>query len=112
VTGREGSIVLSCGCCFAALALRASASLPTADGMHDLDTVAGCKLTGFVLAPRQNVFVELERNALAGQIELREQIGNSGLGGESVRLTVKNDFHLGILTKLTASSLPASLKGA
>lgn len=78
--------------------------------MDDFDPVAGREWLRFILAANHDVFIELQRNAPAGQVELRKQIGNGGAGSELVGFTVKDDFHTNILAKFHGASLRMLLK--
>lgn len=80
--------------------------------MHDLDPVAGCKPMRVVLTARYDGFIELERNAPANQVELREQVGDGGAESELVRFAVENDFHAPILSKPIAAGLRLAVKGS
>ena len=61
--------------------------------MHDLEPVTRLHESAHPLRPRQNFQISLNRYAIRGQAEVRNQIHNAQPGGNRTRFSVNDDLN-------------------
>ncbi len=67
------------------------AALPSANHVHNFETVAGLDGGGGPLGARENFEVALDGHAVGGQAEVSEQTGDAQSGRNFARVSIYND---------------------